>query len=169
MLLSIEYKARGDLFERYPRIEKCLKCGVCCVVKGHSCHVQYDSAQFDPKKTYVYNIFSSSEPIKNPNIWLCVSCHKCHEICPYDVNPMKVIEALKEEAFEKGYSHPLILSEVDQILSTGLAFPITSSTQIKREELGLPALEKKAISDITKIAKITGLTRKMFRSKSRRG
>lgn len=168
-MLKIKYESRDELFRKHPKIEICLKCGNCCAIVGHSCHVMYNKSKFDPKNTYVYDIFAAKEPTKNPNLWLCVSCHKCHEICPYDVDPIGVIEALKEASFEQGYAHNLIQDEVNQILSTGAAFPISPTTKRLRESLRLPPFEKIDISDLVKIAEGTGLERKLIKLRAKEG
>jgi len=140
--------------------EICLKCGVCCVVKEHSCHAQLDS-QFGPKYTYVYDCLGADSPSKNPNIWLCVSCHKCEELCPYEVSPIRFIESMKAEAFENGRAHPVIFGEVANIVSTGFAFPLTASSRRQRQQLGLEPLDESAAEDLMKIAEKTGLSEKI--------
>jgi len=166
MLLQISYEARDKLLKRYPKVETCLKCSLCAFKDGYGCYISnygigVDGARFSALDTYTYHVFSPKEPVKNPNLWLCVSCHRCHEICPYDVNPTEVIEALKAAAFENGYAPDLIQGEVSNVLSTGFAFPIVQSQQAQRSRLGLPTLEPPALEDLAKIAKKTGLEDKL--------
>ncbi|UCH57805.1 MAG: hypothetical protein JSV18_02560, partial [Candidatus Bathyarchaeota archaeon] len=136
LIIRADYRAEDDSLMLKEASEICLKCGVCCVVKGHSCHVQFEE-QFTPKETYVYDCLSAETPVENPNIWLCVSCHKCEELCPYEVSPISFIEAIKAKAFEERQAHPVIQSEVSNILLTGYAFPLTSASQRQRQQLGL--------------------------------
>ncbi len=157
MLIEAKYASRNKLLERHLKVEKCLKCGTCSL----ACYVTRFCGMFNPKDNYIYHIFSQEQPQKNPNLWLCSSCHKCHEICPYDVNPTEVIEALKEAAFEQGHIPDLILGEVEQIISTGFAFPLHSSTHTQRERLGLPRLERVDDNDLAGIVGRTGLRRKL--------
>jgi heterodisulfide reductase subunit C len=124
--------------------EICLKCGVCCVLDGYSCPVQYDG-QFKPTYTYVYDCLGSSDPSRNPNIWQCVSCHKCEETCPYEVKPIQFIEDMKMKAFAEADAPSSIVSEMKQVLETGYAFPITSNTVNQRESLGLDPLEAEPV------------------------
>jgi heterodisulfide reductase subunit C len=116
---------------------------------------------FDFLRRSVYDCLSSESGISNPNLWLCVSCHKCEEVCPYDVSPIKFIEALKGEALNSGSVHSTILSEVSQIISTGYSFPITSTTDRMRQSLNLESLPADAVLDLQMIASRTGLTRRM--------
>ena len=142
--------------------EICFKCGVCCVIRDHSCHAQLD-AQFNPRQTYVYDCLGSGDPAGNQNIWLCVSCHKCEELCPYEVSPINVIESLKAQSFEEGQAHPMIVGEIKQIVSTGYAFPLTGASSRQREKLGLAALTQGSEEDLKRISEKTGLVAKLQR------
>jgi len=144
--------------------EICFKCGVCCVIKDHSCHAQYD-AHFNPKYTFVYDCLGSEDPAGNPNIWLCVSCHICEEICPYEVSPVQIIESLKAQSFEEGRAHPMIVGEIKQIVSTGYAFPLTKASSRQREKLGLKAITQRSEEVLRKISVKTGLVVKLQRYK----
>ena len=159
LVIRVNYDA-DDSLSVVEASEICLQCGVCCVVKGHSCHAQLDS-QFSPKSTYVYDCLGMDSPSENPNIWLCVSCHKCEELCPYDVSPIRFIESMKAEAFENGRAHPVIFGEVANIVSTGFAFPLTASSRRQRQQLGLEPLDESAAEDLMKIAEIIGLSEKI--------
>jgi heterodisulfide reductase subunit C len=159
MVIRVDYNADDDL-SIVEASEICLQCGVCCVVKEHSCHAQNDD-QFDPKHIYVYDCLGADPPSENSNIWLCVSCHKCEELCPYEVSPIRFIESMKAKAFEKGLAHPVIFGEVANVVSTGFAFPLTASSRRQRQRLGLEPLDESASEDLRKIADKTGLSEKL--------
>lgn len=150
MVLHAKYAKTSTLGDIQKAAEICLQCGVCCVVKGQSCHAQYDP-QFNPKHTYVYDCLNHDDPSKNPNIWLCVSCHKCEDLCPYDVSPLNFIDAIKEEAFQKGLTPELMTEEFQQVTETGYAFPITPNTVRLRESLGLKQFQPNLAMDIESI------------------
>jgi len=140
---------------KHSAAEICLRCGVCCNV-AHSCHVMYDR-RFDPRYTFVYDCLASEGGASNPSIWLCVSCHKCEETCPYDVSPVHFIEALKAEALDAGSVHATIRAEVEQVIQTGFAFPVTGATERQRQALNLGPLKGGAVGEVAKIADKTGL------------
>ena len=146
MVIRAEYPSRDGSVKSEDAAEICLECGVCCVLEAHSCHAQRDE-QFDPLHTFVYDCLGSEDPAGNPNIWLCVSCHKCEELCPYDVFPVRLIEALKVRAFNSGLAHPGVVREIVQIVETGFAFPLTGSTKRQRENLGLKPLGRDQMSN----------------------
>jgi len=142
--------------------EICLQCGVCCAVPEYGCPAQYD-AQFDPKNTYVYDCLGHQQPSTNPNIWQCVSCHKCEEMCPYEVSPVTFMEAMKVWALEEGHAPDSIIGEIEQIVNTGYAFPLTANTERQRQQLGLEPI--KANENLKAIAKGTGLLELLGRHK----
>ena len=94
-------------------------------------------------------------PESNPSIWLCVSCHKCEEMCPYEVSPISFIEAAKQMAVEAGEAPEAILGEIEQVLNTGYAFPITANSERLREVLGLEPLHP--TPELKRLAEATGL------------
>lgn len=95
--------------------------------------------------------------MSNPNIWMCVSCHKCEETCPYEVSPVHFIEALKGQALKVGWVHPTIRAEVAQVISTGFAFLVSGATERQRQALNLKPLAIKPNWELAKIAEKTGL------------
>ena len=172
MLLKISYETKEKLLRHYPKIETCLKCSLCSLKDGYGCYISNygignDGSKFSALDTFTYNVFGAKEPTKNPNLWLCVSCHRCHEICPYDVDPKEVVESLKAAAFESGNAPDLILGEVGNVSSTGYAFPIVESQRAQRVRLHLPALEIPPLEELAKIAKKTGLEDMLARLRKR--
>ena len=174
MILQISYETREEILRRYPKIETCLKCSLCSFKDGYGCYISnygigVDGAKFSELDTYTYNVFGQQEPTKNPNLWLCVSCHRCYEICPYDVNPNEVVEALKAAAFETGHAPELIQGEIQNVLSTSYAFPIAQSQLTQRAKLGLPPLDKTGVDDLVKIARKTGLENRLAALEKKEG
>ena len=157
MVLNVPY-AYKTLKGVREAAEICLKCGVCCAVPEYGCPAQY-GPQFDPKHTYVYDCLGSEKAAANPNIWTCVSCHKCEEMCPYEVSPVHFIEAMKQRALEAGKVPESISGEIEQVVNTGYAFPLTANTERLRAELGLEPVQP--TDDLKPIAEATGLRRLM--------
>lgn len=133
--------------------EICFRCGVCCAVPGYSCPANYNG--YTPRETYVYDCLGSPEGELNPALWVCVSCHKCEEMCPYEVSPVQYIESLKECALKKGNVPELVLGEIEQVLNTGLAFPLTGRTERDRRKMGLPPVY--TTGELAVLAERTGL------------
>jgi heterodisulfide reductase subunit C len=153
VVISIDYNKISET-EKQKKAEICLKCGVCCVIKGYSCPAQYGKNN-TPQKTYVYSILKNENPLDDPNIWTCMSCHKCEEMCPYEVSPVNYIEYIKQLAVIKGKAPNSIYEEINQISQTGYAFPVTPNTKRRRTQIDLDEIE--FIDEIQIIAKKTGL------------
>ena len=119
----------------------------------------YDQ-QFNPRYTFIYDCLGSEKGSANPNIWLCVSCHKCEEVCPYEVSPIKFIESLKSDAMANNQVPDIVRAEVSRIVTTGYSFMLTGVTERLRKELNLKPLTSCGIHDLTILMKKTGLIEK---------
>jgi len=71
------------------------------------------------------------------------------------VSPVHFIEAMKQRALEAGISPESIIEELQQVVDTGYAFPLTANAERQRQELGLEPL--KATEELRRIAEATGL------------
>ena len=163
MSLSIEFQARNQLLERVKEVEKCFRCGVCTL----SCPITQYAKGDNLRGAFAYQIFGSDDPSANPNLWSCPACYKCYEVCPLDVNLPRVLEALKEIAFEKGRAPLSVTALVGSVIHTGTAFPVTDTSERMRARWNLPTFAPKDVDDLERIARNTGLKRKldMLRSK----
>jgi len=159
MPVSVQFKAKDNLLKEKVKKEICLSCNTCALVDP----VQYAEG-FSCTETFIKDVFSASPPEKNPRIWMCVSCHKCDEICPYEVKPVEVIEALKADAFQKGCAPKFIQEEINHIITSGYAFPIFQSLNYinrLRNKLGLSELQERKVDEIRLIIKKTGFENKL--------
>jgi len=68
---------------------------------------------------------------------------------------------MKGEALSSGWVHPTIKAEVTQVITTGFAFPVTGATERQRNALNLKPLSDQPLTDLSKIAERTGLTKKL--------
>jgi heterodisulfide reductase subunit C len=155
LVLNLKYHLIGFESEAGKVAEICLKCAVCCVVKEYGCPAHY-GRKYNARDTYVYDVLSHQDPLENQGIWTCVSCHKCEEMCPYEVSPIKFIERSKQEAVKIGKAPPSIYEEIMQVITTSFAFPITSNTTRLRKKNNLPELV--IIDELQVIAEKTGLS-----------
>ncbi len=71
--------------------QKCMKCGKC----SGTCPA-YDEMDFHPHQFVAMVNSGDIEPLlKSESIYKCLSCFACTQRCPRDVEPAKLIEALR--------------------------------------------------------------------------
>lgn len=83
-------------------VRKCMRCGKC----SGTCP-NYDEMEYHPHQ-FVYMVETGNiEPLlKSESLYKCLSCFACVERCPRDVEPAKIIEAVRLSAIrEKGANH----------------------------------------------------------------
>lgn len=155
-MITIHFKGRKDLYDFDELRECCFECSVCslhCVVQNRK--------GYGGRKTFVYDLFSSEEPRVHEALWACSGCHKCAEVCPQEVDPLRVIVSLQEQAFEEGDAPSYVYDLVNLVLETGMAFPVTKKTLKDREKLGLLPPEETGNDEVRRIAGLTGLAKKL--------
>ena len=71
--------------------KKCMKCGKC----SGTCPA-YDEMEFHPHQFVAMVNSGDIEPLLNSeSIYKCLSCFECTQRCPRDVEPAKLIEAVR--------------------------------------------------------------------------
>lgn len=81
---------------------KCIKCGKC----SGTCP-SYDEMEYHPHE-FVYMVERDNiEPLlKSKSLYTCLSCFACVERCPRDVEPAKLVEAVRLLAIrQKGQNY----------------------------------------------------------------
>jgi heterodisulfide reductase subunit C len=83
-------------------VYRCWQCGSCT----NSCTVNAENKDFNPRYwIYLTNLGLVGELLKDKDIiWQCVSCNKCVNICPKEVNPEGVMKALAHWLEHEGHT-----------------------------------------------------------------
>ena len=82
--------------------KKCMRCGKCTA----TCP-SYDEMEYHPHQ-FVYMVEKGDiEPLMNSkSLYKCLSCFACVERCPRNVQPAKLVEAVRLEVIRKqGQNH----------------------------------------------------------------
>ena len=81
---------------------KCMKCGKCSA----TCPA-YDEMEYHPHQFVSMVENGDIEPLMNSeSLYRCLTCFACVERCPRDVEPAKVIEAVRLEVIrQQGKNH----------------------------------------------------------------
>lgn len=83
-------------------IRKCMRCGKC----SGTCP-SYDEMEYHPHQ-FVYMVETGEiEPLlKSPSLYKCLSCFACVDRCPRNVEPAKLVEAVRVALLrQQGQNH----------------------------------------------------------------
>ncbi|MBO5938431.1 MAG: 4Fe-4S dicluster domain-containing protein [Clostridia bacterium] len=92
--------------------KKCMRCGKC----SGTCP-SYDEMEYHPHQFVSMVESGDLEPLmSSPSIYKCLSCFACVDRCPRNVEPAKLIEALRLTVIrEKGANH-LLADQIPALL-----------------------------------------------------
>lgn len=135
-LVSERRKALAEDFDLMA-LERCVLCGAC----QHDCPVSLDIEGFNPHEIIKSLLEKGAEEaVRLSQIWECVGCHTCTEMCPENVGFEKILEKLKIRAIEMGSNTPeAVLKGMETLTKTGKLGEARASIRAK---LGLPQLPK---------------------------
>lgn len=98
---QIEHGARTSSF-------MCWTCGSC----DFECPVNIATGCLRPQKLVrMANLGFLDELLDLPEIWYCLTCRRCLQICPNEVKPVVLIEHLRKEAVRQGLYSVQILGK----------------------------------------------------------
>jgi len=134
-------------------ITSCYQCGTC----ASSCPVAKITDKFNPREIIKLSLLGEKEEVlSGDSIWLCCSCYNCQERCPQKVEIADVIYALRNIAFEKGYSPNLYSDFASSVTNDGRIAKISKFMEQKRSTIGLPPLQPTGVEALRKILSATG-------------
>lgn len=115
----------------------CFSCGTCSA----GCPIHEIFPEYNPKKlAKMVKLGMKKEVLSSPYIWYCVSCHNCEQRCPQNVNFFNILNVLKNMAAKKGYAPSALVEQTQQIMQTGIIFPVDEALMKKRKSFFLPAI-----------------------------
>ena len=95
---------------------KCMKCGKC----SGTCP-SYDEMEYHPHQFVAMVENGNIEPLLNsPSLFKCLSCFACVDRCPRNVEPAKVVEAVRVAALRVQGSNHLKPNQIPEILDDEL-------------------------------------------------
>ena len=97
-------------------VRKCMRCGKC----SGTCPA-YDEMEYHPHE-FVYMVEKGNiEPLMHsPSLYQCLSCFACIERCPRDVQPAKLVEAVRLAVIrQQGLNH-LKADKIPELLNEDL-------------------------------------------------
>lgn len=97
-------------------VRKCMRCGKCSA----TCP-SYDEMEYHPHQ-FVYMVEKGDiEPLMaSESLYRCLTCFACVERCPRNVEPAKVVEAVRLAAVRKQGGNHLIPDQIPAMLDEDL-------------------------------------------------
>ncbi len=114
-------------------LEMCYNCGACVA----DCPVAESTPAFDPQAIIGRILDGDTESlISGPEIWYCVQCHTCYEMCPQRFGMDGPINTLRLLATAAGHMPSGLRSGIKAFEKTGL---LGTPDERQRKKLGLGA------------------------------
>jgi len=113
-------------------LRACAECGACV----DDCPVAKADPTYDPN-ALVRALAEGrvEEVLHSPELWKCVECYTCAELCPNKYDQMSILRQAKHLAMEAGLAPPSALEGVKTFRETGQLTPALAS---QRKRLSLP-------------------------------
>lgn len=151
---SAEFLAKWDSRYNYlktlrkvfdlPSVRKCYECAACV----NDCPVVKATPEFNPNEIIGRVLSGELEAvIDSHNIWRCVDCYTCYELCPQKMGMNKIFDKLKHIALEKGKSPKGFAASIEMFRKEGRLGEPTSV----RKKLKLPEPPKSGGEELKKL------------------
>jgi len=86
--------------------------------------------------------------LHSPELWKCVECYTCAELCPNKYDQMTILRQAKTLAIERGAAPEAALEGMRAFRETGV---LTQASTAQRKRLGLPAQPKVAADELKEL------------------
>ncbi len=139
-------KTLKELFD-LPALRKCYECGACV----NDCPVVKITPDFNPNEIIGRLISGELENmIGSHNIWRCVDCYTCYELCPQKMGMNKIFDKLKHLAIEKGKGPKGFAASIEMFRKDGRLGEPSSV----RKKLKLAEPPKNGAEDLRKLLEL---------------
>jgi heterodisulfide reductase subunit C len=100
-------------------------------------------------------VLGLKEVLSSDLIWLCAACYSCTERCPRGVRPTEIIRVLRNIAVKEGYIHQFYRTQATAIVDNGRIWKEEDFVNEIREDMGLPAVPRVDMGEVTKMLDYT--------------
>jgi CoB--CoM heterodisulfide reductase subunit C len=132
-------------------IYRCFQCGTCTA----SCPVRLFDEEYNPRLIIRAAVLGLKEVLSSDLIWLCAACYSCTERCPRGVRPTEIIRVLRNIAVKEGYIHQFYRTQATAIVDNGRIWKEEDFVNEIREDMGLPAVPRVDMGEVTKMLDYT--------------
>ncbi len=114
-------------------LHACAECGACV----DDCPVARADPSYDPNSLIrALAAGRVEEVLRSPDLWKCVECYTCAELCPNKYDQMSILRQAKHLAIERGLAPPAALEGIRAFREKG---QLIQASRAQRRRLGLPA------------------------------
>jgi CoB--CoM heterodisulfide reductase subunit B len=136
-------KTLSELFD-VNALRKCYECGACV----NDCPVVKITPDFNPNEIIGKLLAGELDSvIESHNIWRCVDCYTCYELCPQKMGMNKIFDKLKHIAVEKGKGPKGFVASIEMFKKEGRLGEPSSV----RKKLKLPEPPKCGAEELKKL------------------
>ncbi|MCJ7750738.1 MAG: heterodisulfide reductase-related iron-sulfur binding cluster [Armatimonadetes bacterium] len=132
------WQGRRETFDTIRRqwdlklLQACAECGACV----DDCPVARADPTFDPNALVrMLAAGQVEEVLHSPDLWKCVECYTCAELCPNKYDQMSILRQAKHLAMEAGLAPPAAVEGMRAFREKG---QLTQASSAQRRRLGLP-------------------------------
>ncbi len=126
-------------------LRACAECGSCV----DDCPIARFDPSFDPNALVRALVGGDLEGVlRSPELWKCVECYTCAELCPNKYDQMTILRQAKRLAIRAGAAPAAVLDGGRTFRETG---QLTQGSAAQRKRLGLPAAPKIAADELREL------------------
>jgi len=135
---------------------QCAKCAAACPM------VLAGFPFFNKKVIHAILLGLREELLDDSSIWACQSCNRCTEVCPREVNPFEIVQAMRRVAIREFALPTLSVEGLKSLYDTGHAVYLAGAGNT-RSKVGLPekppstVANKKALQELQTIIRNSAL------------
>jgi CoB--CoM heterodisulfide reductase subunit B len=127
----------------YGLVRACAECGAC----SEDCPVARADASYSPNDLVRMIADGEIEKVLNsPDLWKCVECYTCAELCPNKYDQMTILRVAKNLAMARGKAPAAVLEGMKVFRSTGR---LTEASAAQRRRLQLPNVTAAPVDELT--------------------
>jgi CoB--CoM heterodisulfide reductase subunit B len=126
-------------------LQKCYDCKACI----EDCPTAKTLDSYDPNHVIGRVLDGKLEEVlESKDIWRCLECYTCYELCPHRVGMVSVFSRLKELATARGLAPYGIKAAQDSFRKNGA---LAEVVEISRKRLGLPPSKRSGTEELLKL------------------
>jgi len=126
----------------YPLVRACAECGACV----EDCPVARADSSYDPNALVKLIAAGEIEQVlSSPELWKCLECYTCAELCPNKYDQMTILRVAKHLAMARGQAPAAVLEGMRTFQDTGR---LTEASAAQRKRLQLPAVAPAPVAEL---------------------